>query len=380
MIGLLATISAGLLNASPLLLADDVPNDRTFWFPPQYSNHAPTVDWPFYFITWVCIFFFVLIVVVMLWFMWRYSRARGIKPDHNATTHNTPLEITWSFIPLVLVIIMFYMGFAGYMDMEIAPKDSYQIDVEAKQWSWGFRYPNGWVDPNLHVWADEPFNLVMNSTDVLHALFIPDFRVKRDIVPGKFSSLWFIPQNRTGNIEEHHLFCAEYCGTDHSNMKAIVYVHPTRASYEEWLAKESDPYGRGLPPEAIGDMFYRARGCMGCHLINGTVFTGPPLDKTWGEVTGGQRTFVHGPPLDTGAPAFAENYILQSLHEPNFQVVEGFSVPSQMSTFKSQLNARDTASIAAFLKWMHDNPGFDPNRTPYIIWQEEQAAAEEENQ
>lgn len=377
MTGVLATISAGFLNGGPLFLADEVPNDRTFWFPPQYSNHAPTVDWPFYFITWVCIFFLVLITVLMLIFMWRYSRHRGVVADHDAATHNTPLEITWSFIPLVLVIIMFYIGFAGYMDMEVAPKESYQIDVEAKQWSWAFKYPNGWIDPNLHVWADQPFTMVMSSADVLHAMFIPDFRVKKDIVPGKFSSLWFVPQNRTGEIEVHHLFCAEYCGTDHSNMYAQVFVHPTKDSYEEWLAKESDPYGRGLAPEVIGDMFYRNRGCAGCHLINGVRFTGPPLNLTWGEVTVGERDFAKGPPLDTSDPLFAENYVLESLYEPNQRVVEGFSVPTQMSTQKSQLNQRDVDSIIAFLKWMHDNPDFDPERTPYKLWQEEQAAAED---
>ncbi len=373
MTALFATISAGFLNGPSLFLADDVPNDRTFWFPPQFSNHAPTVDWPFYFITWICIVFLVLITGVMLWFMWKYSRARGAKTDHDATTHNTPLEVTWSFIPLVLVIIMFYIGFAGYMDMEIPPKESYQIDVTAQKWYWSFRYPNGWIDPNLHVWPDDPITLLMTSQDVLHACFIPDFRVKRDIVPGKFSSLWFTAQNRTGEVEEHHLFCAEYCGTKHSLMKATVFVHPTREDYETWLRKESDPYGRGMPPEVVGDMYYRNRGCAGCHLINGAILTGPPLDLTWGEVSSGARTFKKGEPLTDSDPSWVENYILESLHDPNQRVVSGpsFTVPTAMPTYKGQLSERDVQSIIAFLKWMHDHPG-ETQKTPYILWQEEQ--------
>lgn len=346
-------------------------DDAGFWMPPRYSNHVDSVDLPFFFITWTSIFFFVLIVGLMMWFMWRYSRHRGVKPTHDAATHNTPLEVMWSGIPLILAIVMFYLGFKGYMDMRIVPQNAYKINVTAQKWSWDFEYPNGLHDRELHVWAGADVQLVMKSMDVLHAVFIPDFRVKQDVVPGKFSSLWFNASNRTGQRESHHLFCAEYCGKEHSNMHAWVVVHPTRADYEAWLADASNIHDKGMPPEAIGDLLYQRRGCMSCHLLDGTIKTGPPLNLTWEEVADGTRVFDSGPIDLAKYDDLVENYISESLQEPQKEIVKGF--PPLMA--RTNLSDQDIKAIIAFLKWMSENEG---NPFPLEIWEKQQEQEEDE--
>jgi cytochrome c oxidase subunit 2 len=333
-----------------------------FFMPPDYGNFGANVDWPFWVITWICIFFFVLIVVIMAWFMWKYNRDLGAKFDGTAVTHNTPIEIIWSGIPLILVIYMFYVGFEGYMDMVVPPKDAYQVTVTARKWNWAFEYPNGYIGDELHVWAeqfegdpDANFKMLMKSEDVLHAFFVPHFRVKQDIVPGKYSLVWFRAKHSgtTAAPEAHHLFCAEFCGTDHSNMHAWVYVHPDRASFDRWMAQATDT--TDWPLEVLGDRLYQTRGCAGCHLLDGGIKIGPPLNNTWAEVEGGRRQFDKGEPLDTSDPAFVENYIRNSVVNPLDHIVASF--PSSMPTYKSQMKERDLDAIVAFIKWLRDNQG-----------------------
>ncbi|MGI9013730.1 MAG: cytochrome c oxidase subunit II [Phycisphaerales bacterium] len=333
-------------------------DDRGFWLPPSYSNFTHHVDGPFMFITWVCIAFFVAIVAVMLWFMWRYSRHRGIKSDFDAATHNTPLEITWSAIPLLLVIGMFYYGFRGYMDMIVEPNDGYTINVTAQKWSWTFNYPEGAVSPELHLPPNENIKLVLQASDVLHAFFVPDFRVKVDIVPGKYSYLWFKAENRSGEPEWHHLFCAEFCGTDHSNMIATVVVHPTREDYEAWLATAMAYQDWGMTLVEAGDFLYQRRGCMGCHTIDGLPLTGPSLKNTWREVSSGQRK-VKGPAVDASD---VENYIADSLKTPQAQIVlhaDGGEYPSNMPKIK--LSEFDVTALIAYIKWLENNDGHPYN-------------------
>ena len=195
--------------------------------PPKDSTFADAVDKPFWFIFWVSMAFFAIIVSCAVGFVVAYRKTPDNPVATSSVTHNTPIELAWSILPGFLLIIMFWWGFKGFMDMRVMPEDAYMINVEAQQWNWSFIYPNGVVKSDLHIPADTNVELVMSSVDVLHSLYIPDFRAKQDVVPGRYTRLWFnVPwEPNTGDEQIHNLFCTEYCGKDHSNMNAAVVVH-----------------------------------------------------------------------------------------------------------------------------------------------------------
>jgi cytochrome c oxidase subunit 2 len=161
-----------------------------FWLPRQGSTGAARVDHLFHAVTGISIFFFTLITVLLVYFVWSY-RAR---PGHTAqpsSDHNQRLEITWTVIPVIIVIWLFWEGFAGYLNLQTPPESAYEVQVLGQKWKWLFTYPNGVVDDDLHVPPDEPVRLVMTSQDVIHSLFVPEFRIKRDAVPGRYEKAWF---------------------------------------------------------------------------------------------------------------------------------------------------------------------------------------------
>ncbi len=161
-----------------------------FGMPEQASTLAPDIDFIFAVITWICIFFFVLIVALIVIFVVKYHRPPGVQAESNVT-HNTPLEVVWTVIPLILVIVIFYVGMKGYINIRSAPLGAYEINVIAQKWNWQFNYRNGATTSELIVPVNTPVKMIMRSKDVLHALFIPAFRVKQDVVPGRVTSLWF---------------------------------------------------------------------------------------------------------------------------------------------------------------------------------------------
>jgi len=329
--------------------------------PPDYSNHVDSVDWPFWFITWVSIFFFVLVVALMVYFGVRYRRTGHGKSDPTAPTHHTALEVTWSGIPLVLVIMMFYVGFKGFMNLANPPADAKRIDVAAKKWDWLFTYANGWAEPELHVVAGEPVELVMSSQDVIHSFYVPDFRVKNDVVPGRFSRVWFIPvhSGETDRPEWHHLFCAEYCGTNHSDMISRVVVHPTQESFDTWLANVSAIHDQGWAPATVGRVLVEKRGCYSCHTTDGTTLIGPSFLDTWDRAVDQAVTFGDGTQLDLDDyGGLADNYIAESIRDPQAKIVQGY--PASMPSFKGQLDDRDISAIIAFLRYLSENGEVPP--------------------
>lgn len=343
-------------------------NDGTFWMPPDEANFGNNVDVPFYFIYWVCVVCFVGIVGVMCWFMWKYRRVEeGTAPPetHAAPTHNTPLEITWSAIPLVIVIVMFYIGFRGAMDMTNPPEGARKINVIAGQWSWSFGYHTGLNHPELHVPANEPIQLVMTSRDVLHSLFVPAFRVKQDVVPAKYSTLWFIANMEPDETQpkEYDLFCTEYCGRDHSKMTTKVVVYPTIEMWEEKLAELGDL--AQYPAPVAGDLIYRRfGGCNSCHSDDGTRITGPTFKGIWGRTVNGETQFDDGTSLAQLLDAPAEqggyggqplNYFTESIWFPAEKVVAGY--PNQMNTFRGQIDEQQIQYLVSYVKWLEDNDG-----------------------
>lgn len=304
-----------------------------FWMPVQGSTGAAAVDRIFDLILWIAVFFFVLIVGLMVLFVVRYRRREGREDAEKSALHNTALEITWTVIPILIVIAIFAWGFKAYLDMNVAPANSYEVLVTGQKWKWLFTYPNGHVDENLHVPVDVPVRLVMTSEDVIHGFYVPAFRLKRDVVPGRYVRIWF----RAVKTGEHQIYCTQYCGTGHSDMWAKVVVHEP-GGFERWLEEASDFLKRMSPAEA-GERLYRTRGCAQCHAVNGTVGTGPTLSKLFG----------HQVALEGGKTVVAdENYVRESILEPQAKVVLGFQ--PVMPTFKGHLTDQEITAIIEYLK------------------------------
>lgn len=331
--------------------------------PPQAAEGAAEIDFTFYYIYWISVIFFALVAGLMFWFMYKYRRRHP--NDHpSGPTHHTALEVTWSIVPAFLMIPMFWWGFEGFMHSRTPPQNTYNINVIAQKWNWEFIYPNGYSGDELHVPAGQPVKLVMSSKDVIHSLSIPAFRVKRDVVPGRYAFIWFEALHTSNELVRYPLYCTEYCGTSHSDMRATVVVHPTRESFDDWLANvdpfsprkmsdeqfaqyKADPakfiaeHGdpKLLPPVEMGRQLYTKRGCFQCHSLDGKTGTGP----TWKGMWGHSVEFTDGTRLD----AIDENYIRESILEPNKKIVKGF-VAGQMPKFS--LNEREIYSLIEFMK------------------------------
>ena len=219
---------SSLLSTS--LLATASGKEATFWMPEQASTVAQSVDFTFALITWICYFFFFAIVTAMVIFMVKYRR-RDHVTETGGPTHNTALELTWTVLPLLLSIVIFVVGLKGYLNLQEAPEGCYEIQVTAQKWSWTFDHPDYAVTQvgELTVPVGQPVRLLMTSKDLLHSLWIPSFRVKMDVIPGRFTALWF----EATKVGTYRLACTEYCGKGHSDMLAVVHVvakdefHPT---------------------------------------------------------------------------------------------------------------------------------------------------------
>ncbi len=317
----------------PMLLAD---KNETFWFPAQASTFAKEVDFFFWAVLWICIFFFVLVVGLMVTFVVKYRRRPGYQGSSLAE-HNNVVEILWTVIPSLIAVWIFARGASGYLDMVTPPAETLDIVVTARKWSWTFQYPNGAISDQLHVPNNKAIKLHMRSEDVLHCLFVPAFRCKNDIVPGRVSYLWFQP------IKEgvFDLFCAEYCGEKHSEMLSKATVH-SLADYDAWVADAAKP---PVDPPARGKWVYERYGCKGCHSIEpDKVIVGPTFAKSFGtthKVLAGTQTVDQ---------VVDRDYIRESILNPSAKKRVGFEKASQMQSFVGKLKEEDIDGIVAFLE------------------------------
>ncbi|MEM1212809.1 MAG: cytochrome c oxidase subunit II transmembrane domain-containing protein [Planctomycetota bacterium] len=298
------------------------------FLPVSAATYSDEVDWVFYFILWVSVIFFVIIGWLLVYYSWKYrQRDKDYVPHgHN---HNTALELTWSIAPGILLLLMFIWGFRGYLDMSTPPKDAYPVTAIAFQWGWAFEQPNGYQDKQLHVPADTPILITNVSNDVTHSLYIPQFRIKKDVVPGRFNQTWFespydasTAQTKTvfdsqGNpvVYEYNvydLFCTEYCGRGHALMNTKVFVH-TRESFERWMAYSADI--RNLTPVEAGEKVWKQK-CASCHSIDGSVAGGAP---SWLNLWNNQNHAIVG-----GTVVADEEYIYNSIVNPNLQIAAGY--------------------------------------------------------
>jgi cytochrome c oxidase subunit 2 len=312
-----------------------------FWMPPQASSIAAESDMMFDFIMWITVFFLIANTLALVIFVLKYRHRPGREHAESVPAHNTALELTWTITPTVIVLGIFYFGFRGYLHMSVVPPDAYEIQVTGRTWSWDFTYPNGYTSNELHVPINRPILLVLQSNDVIHSLFVPAFRVKKDAVPGRYNQMWFqaTAVSPEGGFD---VFCAEYCGQGHSVMHTHAFVH-TVDDFKKWLEEASNWESRMSPVEA-GKMFVTKTGCLQCHSEDGSAKTAPTFKELFGSQV----------PLTDGSTVLAdENYIAESIFDPAAKVVRGYTV--QMTTYRGRLKDHDVSAIIAYLKSISAN-------------------------
>ena len=197
------------------------------------SNFVESVDSVFLLSIIISVFFLVLITTLMIYFVIKYNRKRNKKATN--VHSNSLLEITWTVIPTILVLILFWYGWVGYKEMVDVPEDAMTVEVTAQMWKWQFKYETGKVTDSLYVPVNKAIKLTLTSNDVNHAFFIPAFRVKKDVYPGTQRTTWF----RANKLGEYDIACAEYCGLNHSYMYSKIFVMP-EAEFKNWLYGVSD--------------------------------------------------------------------------------------------------------------------------------------------
>lgn len=328
-------MSSGTMN----LLAQQPVKGPTFWMPSQGSTVAAEVDWLFYFVMYLCYFFFFLIAVVMFWFAWKYRYRPGVAKPPAPATHNTALEMLWTVPPLFVVLFIAYKGFAGYMDMSVPPPNTYDILVTGRTWSWSFTYPNGTTTAELHLPKGVPVKFTLTSDDVIHSLFVPNWRLKKDVVPGRYNQYW-VNATEAGVFD---VYCAEYCGRDHSMMNTKVTVHETTQMFMDWLA-DASVWEPKVSFVERGEQLYTQRGCSACHSIDGSKNTGP----TWKDAFGATHQMANGESV-----LVDENYIRESIYYPGRKVVAGYA--NQMPAFLGQLTENDITAIIWYMKSLSSN-------------------------
>jgi len=307
----------------------------------QASNFVEGVDRAFLLILGISFVFLIGLTVVMLVFIFKYNKKRNPVPTQYEGS--IKLEILWTVIPFILVLVMFYFGWAGWTPMRNPPKDSFEVTVYGRMWNFTFEYENGRRTDTLFLPKDQPIKLNLKAMDVLHSLYIPAFRVKQDMVPGKENNfMWFEPQ-KEGTFE---LFCAEYCGLQHSYMITEVKVL-TQEEFDEWYVDTTAVAKSASTPGAEGLQILRLNGCIACHSLDGSKLVGPSYKGIWGhevevETNGETRTLT----VD-------EEYVRNSIYNPDEDIVDGFS-KGLMRSYKGELSDEEIDKIIVYLKTLSD--------------------------
>lgn len=298
-------------------------------FPPSASTVSGEMDALYLFIVAVCAFFTVLVATLVVFFTLRYRRRHA--DEVGADIHGSlALELGWTFVPFVLSMVMFAWGASVFFRLASPPANAMDIYVVGKQWMWKVQHPEGVREINeLHVPLGRTVRLTMGSEDVIHDFFIPAFRVKMDVVPGKLTTMWF----EATQLGTFHIFCAEYCGTKHSGMIGQVIVMPPQ-DYEAWLAG-----GRSTATAVqTGERLFTELACVTCHKTDSSG-RGPSLLGVYGSrVT-----------LSSGHTVIAdENYLRESIMNSQARIVQGYQ--AIMPAFQGMVTEENLLQLIAYIK------------------------------
>lgn len=316
--------------------------------PTDASTFAEGTDALYLFIVALDVFFFLLVMGAMGYFMWKYRR-RSEDQKTSSITHNGKIEFLWSAVPAVLLVVIFVWGEIDFLKQSVPPQDAIDVRVTGRKWFWTAEYPdypgvqlvssNESPEISLVVPKGRPVRLTMTSDDVIHSFYIPAFRVKRDAVPGRYTNLWF----EATRVGEFNIFCAEYCGDQHSTMTGVVKVLEPEMFEQtlQELGKLEQEEGESLAD--FGRRVYERRGCQTCHTLDGAPATGPTWKGLWGRT----ETLASGGTIQIEG-AEGENYIKNSILQPNDDIVAGF-VPG-MPSYQGQLNEDHIKALIEFIK------------------------------
>jgi len=346
--------------------------------PIEATDVAGSVDLLYSFLFWISAFFFVVIVAAMIYYTIQYRASKNLRPTY-IEGHNL-LEVIWTVIPTILLLGIFVWGWIVYQEMIQAPSNAYNVHVTARQWSWAFTYPDGRITDKLYVPIHQPIKLTMSSEDVLHSFFVPNFRIKQDVVPGMYTYVWF-----NAKIEgSHHIFCTEYCGSMHSKMLSEVVVL-SEENWAKWLRgkeiklsdasseiKETKKTSQALdggmtktprlaeaqnkvvPAVSVipvkrlsliekGHELAQGKACFSCHSSDGSQRIGPSFKGLYGK----KRIYSQN---DTVKEIIAdENYIRESIEKPQTKIVKGFET-HYMPPFQGLLQEDEVASLIEYIK------------------------------
>ncbi len=322
---------------------------------PLVPESASTVSWKvdalYFYLSGVTLFFALLISATLIFFVVRYRRRTPYEiPRPVAGSHK--LETVWTVIPFVIAMTMFVWGAGVYFEQYKPPQNAIEVYVVGKQWMWKLQHATGQREINeLHVPVGRKVKLIMTTEDVIHDFFVPAFRTKADVVPGRYTTMWF----EATKAGRYHLFCAEYCGMNHSGMTGTVIVMEPR-DFDNWLAGNTGT----TTPAAAGQQLYQSLGCASCHGANGEGGRGPVLAGLFGKEVS----------LASGATVRAdEGYLRESVVNPQAKLVAGFG--PIMPTFQGQVSEDQLMQLVAFIKSLHGvgetpaaeaSPGASPAR------------------
>ena len=303
----------------------------SLWLPEAASTYAGDVDALFYFLVVTSVILFVGVVSTMVLFAWRYRRqSEDDRPV--PVKENKLIEASWIIIPTLLVAIVFVWGFRVFIKMNVPPPNAMEITVRAQKWSWLFEYPDGVRSTALHVPVNRPVLLKMSSADVIHSLYVPAFRTKQDVVPGRYTYAWFEATEQG----TYPMACAEYCGQQHSTMLTSVVVQ-SEDHFAAWLVENA--MDADATPAERGEVLYTQQGCFACHTVDGTPGTGPTLQG----LAGSERVFADG----TSAVA-DDDYLREAIVAPAATIVEGYM--ALMPATYATLEPEEIDALVAFIK------------------------------
>lgn len=290
------------------------------------------VDTAFQFIFGISFAIMILITLVAVYFLFKYHHKKH--PEASEIEGNVVAELTWTIIPTLIVLAMFWFGWEGYKGLRDAPADSMEVKVTARMWSWKFEYPNGKTSKELYVPENTPVKLDMTSVDVIHSFYVPAYRIKMDTVPGMQTYVWF----NSGDKAEYDVLCAEYCGVRHAFMLSKVVVVP-QEEYEQWVSA-SDTAADDAKPEAV--TILETQGCLDCHSIDGTELVGPTLKDIYGRET------VIVTPDGEKTVAADDAYIRKAIYDPSSEIVKNYE--DMMPPYEGVVSEEDMTKLIEFFK------------------------------
>lgn len=338
-----AAVEGGTEPIKEIVKTAPLETEHSWSMPTGASTFAESTDALYWFIVALDVLFFALVIGAMVYFMWKYRR-KSKDQKTSSITHNGKIEFLWSAIPAILLVVVFIWGEVDFVKQSVPPSDALDVRVTGRKWYWTVEYPNypGVILASnveqpvvtMIVPKDRPVRLTMTSQDVLHSFFVPAFRVKRDVVPGRYTQLWF----EATRVGEFNLFCTEYCGDWHSKMTGVVKVMEPE-NFEAAIEEAGKLEKEETESDAdFGKRIYSRRGCNACHSVEGKDGTGPAWNGMYGKT---EQT-------DKGPVEVDDDYIRRSILEPNAEIVAGYA--AGMPSFQGQLEDEHIVALIEYMK------------------------------